>query len=180
LPGKLPFGGERKGPYSRDLDLEGAAPLATIRTLTKFTECARAPMGRDAQWRLISHLSLNYLSLCDGGREAFQEFLRLYDFSGRAAARQQIAGIKNIASRRIVRRAGSVPWNGVCRGLEVTIEFDEDCYVGGGAFLFASVLENFLGHYTGINSFTEFVATSQQRERPMRRWAPRCGEQILL
>ena len=68
LPGKLPFGGK-----GGDFELEGAAPLSQIRCLTKPTETIRPPLQRGAQWRLISHLSLNYLSLCEGGREALQE-----------------------------------------------------------------------------------------------------------
>ena len=51
---------------------------------------------------------------------------------------------------------------------------------GGGVFLFASVLERFLGLYTSLNSFTKSVVTTKQREEPLRRWPPRAGEQVLL
>jgi type VI secretion system protein ImpG len=175
LPGKLPFGGERG-----EFDLEGAAPLSRIRCLTKPTMTARPPLRRGAQWRLVSHLALNYLSLCDGGREALQEILRLYDVAGSPVIRQQIAGITNVSARRVVRRPGGMPWNGFCRGMEVTIELDEDKYVGSGIFLFASILERFLGLYTSLNSFIEMVAMTRQRPEPMKRWPPRAGEQILL
>ena len=76
LPGRLPFGGERG-----DLELEGAAPLSRIRCLKKPTETIRPPLRHGAQWRLISHLALNYLSISEGGRDALQEILKLYDFS---------------------------------------------------------------------------------------------------
>jgi type VI secretion system protein ImpG len=175
LPGKLPFGGERG-----DFELEGAAPLSRIRCLRKPTETARPPLRRGAQWRLISHLSLNYLSICEGGREALQEILKLYDSSDSAVIRQQITGITNVTSRRVVGRPASMPWNGFCRGTEVTIQFDEEKYVGSGVFLFASVLEKFLGLYASLNSFVQFVATTQQREEPLKRWPPRAGEQLLL
>jgi type VI secretion system protein ImpG len=175
LPAKLPFGGERG-----DFELEGAGPLSRIRCLKKPTETGRPPLRRGAQWRLISHLSLNYLSVCEGGREALQEILTLYDFSDSAVVQQQIAGITNVSSRRVVGRPSSMPWNGFCRGLEVTVQFDEDKYVGSGVFLFASVLEKFLGLYTTLNSFSQLVATIQQREEPLKRWPPRVGEQILL
>jgi type VI secretion system protein ImpG len=175
LAGKLPFGGDRG-----DLYLEGAAPLTRIRCLKKPTETIRPALGKGAQWRLISHLSLNYLSLSDGGREALQEILQLYDFSDSPVLRQQIAGITNVTSRRVVGRPPSMPWNGFCRGMEVTVEFDEEQYVGSGVFLFASVLETFLGLYASLNSFTQLIATTQQREAPLRRWPPRAGEQILL
>ena len=175
LPARLPFGGERGL-----LELEGAAPLSRILCLTKPTTVARPRMGRGAQWRLISHLSLNYLSICDGGREALQEILRLYDFSGSPVVRQQIAGILDVKSRRVVGRPSSMPWNGFCRGLEVTVDLDEEHYVGTGVYLFASVLERFFGLYSSLNSFTQLVAQTRQRKEPLKRWPPRAGEQILL
>src|SRR5258706_490689 len=87
LPARLPFGGERGL-----LELEGAAPLSRILCLTKPTSVARPRMGRGAQWRLISHLSLNYLSLVDGGRQALQENLQLYALSGSPVGRHLVAG----------------------------------------------------------------------------------------
>jgi type VI secretion system protein ImpG len=175
LPGKLPFGGAQG-----DFELEGATPLSRIHCLTKPTPTARPPQRRGGQWRLISHLALNYLSICDGGREALQEILMLYDFGDSPVIRQQIAGITNVTSRRVVRRPGSMPWNGFCRGIEVTMEFDEAKFVGTGAFLFASVLEKFLGLYASLNSFSQLVATTKQRKEALKRWPPRAGEQILL
>lgn len=175
LPGKLPFGGERG-----DLELEGAAPLSRIRCLKKPTETMRPSLRRGAQWRLISHLSLNYLSICEDGKQALQEILKLYDFSDSNSIRQQINGIINLASRQVVGRPASMPWNGFCRGLEISIDFDEEKYVGSGVFLFASVLEKFFGLYTSLNSFTQLVAQTKQREGLLKRWPPRAGEQILL
>jgi len=175
LPARLPFGGERG-----ELELEAAAPISKIVCLTKPTSTIRPPLGDRAQWRVISHLSLNYLSIADGGREPLQEILRLYDFSNSPVIREQINGIVDVSSRRVVGRPTSMPWNGFCRGLEVTIAFDEDKYVGVGLFLFASVLEKFLGLYASLNSFTQLVARTRQRKEPMKRWPPRAGEQILL
>ena len=175
LPGKLPFGGEQG-----DFQLEGAAPLSRIRCLRKPSETLRPPLKRGTQWRLISHLSLNYLSLCEGGREALQEILKLYDLSDSIVNKQQISGITDLTSKQVVGRPAGMPWNGFCRGLEVTIEFDEEKFVGSGVFLFASVIEKFLGLYTSLNSFTQLTAKSRQREEPLKQWPPRAGEQILL
>jgi type VI secretion system protein ImpG len=175
LPGKLPFGGDRE-----EFELEGAAPLSRIRCLRKPGETLRSPLRSATQWRIISHLTLNYLSLCGDGPEALHEILRLYDFSDSLAIRQQIDGITQLTGRQVVRRPRSMPWNGFCRGLEVTIEFDEEKYVGSGVFLFAAVLEKFLGLYTSLNSFTQLIAKTRQREEALKRWPPRAGEQILL
>ena len=175
LPGKLPFGGAQG-----DFDLAGTAPLSRIRCLTKPTDTIRPPLRRAAQWRLVSHLSLNYLSLTDGGPQALREILKLYDFADSAVVQQQLTGITNVTTRQVIARPASMTWNGVCRGLEVNVEFDEDKYVGSGLFLFASVLERFFGLYTALNSFTQMIATTQQRKEPLKRWPPRAGEQTLL
>jgi len=175
LPSKL-SADEVRGEF----ELEGAAPVASIRALIKPTEPVRPPLSGERQWRLISHLSLSYLSLTAVGPEALQEILGLYDFSGSSVIRQQIAGIVAVRSRRVVRRPGTMGWHGFCRGTEIMIEFDEEKYVGSSLFLFASVLERFLGLYTTLNSFTQLVATTRQRDKPIKLWPPRTGEQVLL
>ena len=179
LPARLPFGG-RDG----DFEVENAGPLARVKCLRKPTETLRPPMRRGAQWRLISHLSLNQLSLVEGQRngdpEALREILMLYDFMDSSATRKQIMGLSHINSRRVVRQTGSRIGTGFVRGIETTIEFDEDQYVGSGIFLFASVLEQFLGMYASINSFNQLLIKTKQREGYLKRWNPRAGEAVLL
>jgi type VI secretion system protein ImpG len=179
LPGRLPFGG-REG----DFEVENAGPLARVRCLRKPTDTLRPPMRRGAHWRLISHLSLNHLSIVEGQPggepEALREILMLYDFMDSAATRKQIAGVSKLSSRRVVRQTGSRVGAGFVRGIETTIEFDEEQYVGSGVFLFASVLERFLALYASVNSFNQLVAKTRQREGVMKRWQPRAGEQIIL
>ncbi|MGH9345391.1 MAG: type VI secretion system baseplate subunit TssF [Terriglobia bacterium] len=178
LPGKLPFGQASGG--RGDFQLEGPAPLARIECIRKPTETLRPPLHRGAHWRLLSHLSLNYLSVCEGGSEALREILQLYNFWDSNVIQQHIAGITGVRSRRVAGRPASMPWNGFCRGTEVTIEFDEEKYIGSGVFLFANVLERFLGLYASLNSFSQLVAITKQREEPLKRWPPRAGDQILL
>jgi type VI secretion system protein ImpG len=187
------------------LELEAAAPLArSIRVLRAPTMPLRPAWGRGAYWRLISQLSLNHLSITPQvdridrlskderaqlfreGREALQEILRLYDFSdpesGQELAlvtRQLIDGILSVGFRRVVRRTGG-PASGFGRGIEVEVEFDEEKYVGTGVYLFASVLERFLGLYASINSFSQLVAKTKQGEGHLKQWPPRAGELQLL
>jgi type VI secretion system protein ImpG len=178
LPGRLPFGNPEG-----DFHLEGPGAFTGIRALRKPTSSVRAPLRRGTQWRLISHLSLNHLSLVEKegarGSEALQEILKLYDFADLGATRQQIAGISQVKTRRVLRPVGSAH-AGFVRGLEVSVEFDEQQFIGSGVFLFASVLERFLGLYASINSFSQMLASTQQREGILKRWPPRAGEQVVL
>lgn len=178
LPARLPFGGKEG-----DFEIEGSALVSRIRCLTKPTETIRPPQRRAAQWHLISHLNLNFLSVAEsqnGVPEALQEILNLYNFTDSSAIRKQILGITGIESRRVVRQIGNRVGAGFVRGMETTIEFDEEQFVGSGMFLLASVLERFLGIYTSLNSFNQLVIKTKQRQEEIKRWQPRAGEQILL
>ncbi|RMG02074.1 MAG: type VI secretion system baseplate subunit TssF, partial [Acidobacteria bacterium] len=59
-------------------------------------------------------------------------------------------------------------------------EFDESEFVGNSVYLFACVLDHFLGLYVSLNSFNELVITSKQREGVVKRFKPRAGLQLLL
>jgi type VI secretion system protein ImpG len=178
LPGRLPFGNPEG-----DFQLEGPGVFTAIRSLVKPTVSLRPPLRRGAHWRLISHLALNILSLVERegekGPEALREILRLYDISDSSVTRQQIDGITKLSARRVVRPLRDTH-PGFVRGLEVSIDFDEQNFVGSGVYLFASVLERFLSLYASVNSFSQLVASTKQREGVMRRWPPRTGDQIIL
>jgi len=178
LPARLPFGSK-----DGDFEVEGTALISRIRCLTKPTETIRPPQRRAAQWRLISHLNLNYLSLVEnqnGFPEALQEILQLYNFNDSSVTHKQIMGITGIESRKVVRQIGNRTGAGFVRGIETTLEFDEEQFVGSGLFVFASVLERFLGIYSSLNSFSQLVIKTKQREGVVKRWSPRTGDQVLL
>jgi type VI secretion system protein ImpG len=175
LPGRLPFGNE-----SGDFELEAASAIKRIIALKKPTTTMRPPTGRSVFWRLISHLSLNYLSVVEEGKEALQEILKLYNFTGSAFSEKQVEGISSIRSTRHFARV--VSDNGItfARGTRVNMEFDEEQFVGGGVYLFASVIERFLALYVSLNSFSQLVARTKQRREVMREWPPRAGQRILM
>lgn len=186
LPARLPFGDIRG-----DFQIEGHPEIMNIRCLRKPTPPIRTHLEEDTRWALISHLSLNYLSIAEmagGGPEssegkgldAFREILSLYDFLDSAVTRKRVDGLKGIKSRRITRRLGGAGDGGFARGVEITLEFDEEKYAGTSVYLFASILERFLGHYASINSFVQTEARVQQREGVLKRWPPRAGRIRIL
>lgn len=178
LPARLPFGGKEG-----DFDVEGTALLSRARCLTKPTDTVRPPQRRSAQWRLISQLNLNYISLLNGHSdvpEALQEILHLYNFNDSSITRKQILGITGIATRKVVRQIGDRIGAGFVRGVETTLTFDEEQFVGSGLFLFACVIERFLGLYASLNSFNQVLLRTQQREETVKKFPPRAGEQQLI
>ena len=175
LPSRLPFGNQ-----DSDFEMEGAAAMRRIVSLRKPTAPVRPPLGKGVLWRLVSHLSLNYLSLVEEGKDALQEILRLYDV-GRTAYSQNV--IQSILEVRCSKQfARLVSEQGVCfaRGLRIDLDIDEEQFAGGGAFLFAAVLERFLGLTASLNSFTQLNVTTPQRKEGLHRWEPRSGRRVLV
>jgi type VI secretion system protein ImpG len=140
------------------------------------------PLRGATLWRLISHLSLNHLSLSEGkdSLAALREILRLYCFSDNPSLMQQIAGLREMSCRKVTRHTGTDAWRGFCRGTEITLLFDEDMFVGSSAFLLGVVLNSFFALYASVNSFTQLVIKSKRREGIWKQWPPMAGEKIVL
>ncbi|HEY0784490.1 MAG TPA: type VI secretion system baseplate subunit TssF [Acidobacteriaceae bacterium] len=175
LPSQLHFGAAEG-----DFDGANLAGVQKIRALHRPTPSLDPPQGKGQLWRLVSQLSLNYLSLGEEGLTALQEILRVHNFSQSSQLECQIAGLSAMRSKPhfAVMRAdyGNTP----ARGLRVEIELDERQFASGGAYLFASVLERFLGSYVSVNSFCQLQAESNLRKGVLGTWTPRSGSRVLL
>ncbi|NWB96088.1 type VI secretion system baseplate subunit TssF [Pseudomonas gingeri] len=169
------------GTGKSDFTLADSAPVSAIRCLAGPSR-PRASHAHDNQaWRLISQLSLNYLSLSEAGQgaAALRELLRLYGESNDAALQLQIEGLREVSSKPCTRR---LPMPGPIvfgRGLEITLEFDENAFRGTGVFLLGAVFERFLARYVSINSFTETVIRTTERGEIMR-WKAKPGRRPTL
>jgi len=185
-----------KGVGPRDFELEKvSAPVVSTRILSGPTrprpsvvvsggaaEDQRTPSGRFA-WRLISHLSLNYLSLLDrgteAGAEALRDILRLYVDPNDRQSLKQIDGLRSVHSQPITRRIPTAGPITFARGLEITVLLDEAAFEGQGVFVLGAVLDEFFTRYVSLNSFTETVLTTIQRKEVMR-WPARIGRRQLV
>ena len=163
----------------RDLfHLPDGGPVKEIRLPVSPTRPRPSLAQGDTAWRLISHLSLNYLSIAEtdkgGGPAALRELIGLYAPLGDRALEQQLEGIVGVTSRSIVRRMSDEVISTAVRGIEVRLEFDESFFEGTNCYVLASVLERFFRRQVAINSFSETVLVTQQRGE-VARWQPRSG-----
>ena len=175
LPSQLPMGGGVS-----DFDLEGSGPVRRIMALVPPTPALPAPNDPVRFWNLLSHLSLNHLSLAGDQPHALQAILDLYNFNRAITFQRQIQGIRSVRSSPHFARVSSEHGVTFARGLLVEMELDEENFDGGGAFLFASVLDRFLGMYASLNSFTQLETRTRQRKEALRRWQPRAGRKTLV
>ena len=167
-------------PVGATLVPEIAAGSSRVTCLYQPTPQVNPPLGGRVQWRLISLLTLNNMSLldADAGLQALREMLSLYNVTDAARANAQIRGIRSMSCKSVVGRIGREAWRGFCRGFEITLEFDEGAYVGGSALMLAAVLNRFFALYTSVNSFTRVVV--KRGEEEWKRWEPMTGRQPVL
>jgi type VI secretion system protein ImpG len=161
-----------------DFTLDVSAPIKSIWCLGKPTIPRPAPVYRESSWRLLSHLSLNYISVVqDDAQEGallLRQMLGLYGDPNDATIRKQIEGLKSISSKSVVRRlptAGPVSFG---RGLELELLCEDNAFEGTGVFLFGAVMDEFFARYVSLNSFTETVLRTDERGEVMR-WPTRIG-----
>ncbi len=175
LPSRIPYGGVH--PVVTLVD--GAAEMMAIRCLLPPTATLRPPLGERAAWRLLSHLSLNHLSVSGPeGADALREILRLHDIRDLPETRGVLDAIRSVASRRATARlAGS---GALCRGLDVALELDGRMVDSGTAYVFASVIERFLGLYASINAFSRLSVQLHGRGELTHRWPARAGDRSIL
>jgi len=177
LPLSMPVGAGKT-----DFAVESGAPIQAVRVCAGPTQPRPSHAHGDTAWRLIDHLSLNYLSIADtdGGKGAagLRELLALYGDLASANVRKQVEGIRQVSSRPIVRRLPGVRPVTYGRGLEITVECDEAAFEGSGAFLLGAVLERFFARYCTVNGFTETVLRSDRGE--LMRWPATIGRRPAL
>ncbi|ABC30958.1 uncharacterized protein conserved in bacteria [Hahella chejuensis KCTC 2396] len=176
-PEKLPFGGGQP----RFTCLDVGVSLRGIDSLTHLTPTVRPPLRDGARWRLVSHLTLNYLSLdSPEAIDVLKEILALYDFQDSAASRAIIAAVVNVQTRPMTAPITIGGKTTVCRGVEIEVTFDDNLMSGNSTFLFASILERFFAMYCSINAFTRLIARIKGRQDILKKWPPRIGSQPLI
>ncbi|MBK9118833.1 MAG: type VI secretion system baseplate subunit TssF [Phycisphaerales bacterium] len=148
-----------------------------FRNLTKPTPTISPPLGKGLHWRLLSHLSLNYVSLAR--LDHFKELLRVYDFQAAYDAQRArtlerlLEGVLAIHAQPRGRMVRGAP----VRGVQVELELNEEHFAGeGDAWLFAAILDHFLAAYVTLNTFSQlrvrFARSGVEYE-----FAPRWGAQ---
>ncbi|KIQ25584.1 type VI secretion system baseplate subunit TssF [Xanthomonas campestris] len=180
LPLHMPLG---KG--STDFSMDSGVPVQSVRCVAGPTKPRPALSDGQTAWRLLSQLQLNYLSLFDDGpgestsAAALREILTLYCDPFDASAQRQIEGIKQVSGTPIVRRIpvpGPITFG---RGLQITLTCEDAAFEGTGAFLLASVLRHFFARYVSVNSFTETVLRTTERNE-VARWPAQPGSRPRL
>jgi len=138
------------------------------------------PLETNLLWRLLSHLSLNYVSLARA--DNLRALLKLYlfpetrDRTSLLANEKRIAGIEKVEAKGSNRLVSGI----MMRGQEISLRLRQDHFASlGDLFLFGSMLDYFLGVYASMNTYTRLQAEEVQTGERYQ-WPARVGDRFLI
>ncbi|NJJ57879.1 type VI secretion system baseplate subunit TssF [Pseudomonas sp. B14(2022)] len=151
----------------------------SFRNICMPTASYSPPLEQDFLWRLISNMSLNYLSLTD--INALKVILETYDLpryhdrQAQKVSERKLGALRSIRHSAVDRLHRGLPF----RGLRIDLTIDPQGFLGQGeVFVFASVLNEFFALYASLNTYHELRVISTQGDVYL--WPPRMGQQPLL
>jgi type VI secretion system protein ImpG len=154
--------------------------VARFRNITNVTPTIYSPIGGSLHWKLISHLTLNRLSITS--KEALQGILSLYNFQALvdrgigSENERRINSISNVQGVQKDRLYRGTP----IRGMEIQLDMQENNFINDGdMYLFCCMLNEFLALYSNINSFSQLTVRSVNRGE-VQTWPMRIGKQTIL
>ncbi|HET7921777.1 MAG TPA: type VI secretion system baseplate subunit TssF [Gammaproteobacteria bacterium] len=173
LPAQL-----RPGDISRSTS--GTSDMISFSNVLPPADSADPPMGEAVLWRLLSHLSLNFLPIADA--ETLQALLRLYVAQGGAQSPREVANQRRITaiSQVEVKAADRLLGGSIVRGQEIHVTLRQDHFASpGDLYLFGAILDRVLATFATLNSFTAFSVRDEQTGS-VYTWQPRLGKRPLI
>ena len=148
---------------------ENSPGFADFENLFTPTPFILPPLGSNLLWRLISHLSLNYLPIENANN--LKALLNNYIFEDCRNSdfvslnKRRVAGIVRMHTEIGRRIAGGI----LMQGHDISMEARDDHFRStGDLFLFGRVLDRFLAAYGTLNAYTSFSV----RSIPEDKWYP--------
>lgn len=154
--------------------------VVSFRNITPVIPSFSPPLEGDLLWRLLSNMSLNYISLTDV--KALRSVLSTYDFRApydRPRARileKTLSSLQSIRCTTTDRLFRGLP----IRGAQTRLVLDQRAFgCEGTMFLFGSVLNEFLALYATVNSFHQLIV-EEAHEGEEYVWPARLGRNVTI
>lgn len=173
LPNQLNKGDSLKS----DLSL----PVKDIRLVTRPTPQLYTNKTAESLWRLVSHLSIDYLTLTrDEQLMTLKELIQIYGHLSDERPIPELNLITEIQTKPVVRRMFYEAWRGFAPGTKIDLTLQSSPLEETSSFLFASVLNSVFSFFTTVNAFTELEIRYVNRPGVHKRWPPQSGTKTLL
>lgn len=137
--------------------------------------------NKKEQWRIISHLSLNNLSLMKGDAVShIKELLALYNLSKSKENQIIIDAIKNIQFSTTQKLVESKPFPLFVRGLKVEVEVDAEVFRGHSLYIFSQLLTHVFNLKVNMNSFVDVIIVDVNTQQELYQCVQNVGGKTAL
>jgi len=153
--------------------------LLNFTNITAPTTNIEPPLEGDTLWRLLSHMSLNLLSIQDA--PGLKELLLLYIFQDSRDKGMVTANLKRIEglTEFKIEKEDRLIKGMVVRGEKITISISKEGFASlGDVVVFGSVIDEFFSRYNSINSYTRLIINETISGESFT-WLPRIGNTFL-
>ena len=176
LPRSLSIGASG-GDMQTQAKKSGAEKVMLLYTPTPVVQLSRT---NGALWRLIGQQTPHALRLNQAGLPALKQLFQQFAQLSPAQARH-IDGITGLKHRSVMTLMAKAPQPAMVRGIEITLEIDEQRFVAHSVAVFAQVMERFFAPYAPSNSFVQLIIeSSSNRGVVLWRGEPMSGGTSLL
>lgn len=162
------------------INADNTPDAVTFKNITPVTPAYAPPLEGNLLWRLLSNMSLNYISITS--IQALRAVITAYDFRARHDRQRErvleknLRGMVRVQSEETDRIYRGMP----LRGAHTRLTLDERCFsCEGDMYLFSSVLNEFLALYATVNSFHQLTVV-EEKSGGQYQWPARLGSALSL
>lgn len=173
LPERLKIGDICKSTFSSPETLN-------FRNILQPTIAIEVPSDAKNLWQVVSHLSMNFLSIAN--LKNLKELLRIYlpnedqDRPRLMSNQKRIDGIVAISNTAVDR----ISRGRIMRGQQIDMGVDVQQFTGlGDVYLFGALMNNFFSSYASMNIFTQFNLKEVNTGVTFK-WAAKIGNRTLV
>ncbi|MGE8537659.1 MAG: type VI secretion system baseplate subunit TssF [Acinetobacter sp.] len=133
------------------------------------------------QWRIISHLSLNNLSLMQGDAVShIKELLELYNLPQSQENRLIINSIQAIQFSLTQKLHQHTPFPLFVRGVKVDIQIDTEVFRGASLYIFVQILNHIFNLKVQMNSYVDMHVIDAKSKQELYQCVQQIGGKRLL
>lgn len=178
---------------NRDLPHEAFSQANNVLNLNESHLARRAMMlkrpskpyyfeqNKNEQWRVISHLSLNSLSLMKGDAVShIKELLVLYNLPKLKENQLVIDAIKKIDFSLTQKLVEAQPFPLFVRGIKVSLAIDSQIFKGHSLYIFSQLLSHIFNLKVQMNSYVDLVVSDSNTQQELYQCVQNVGGKKLL
>ena len=177
--GNLPY--ESMSLSQHTLNMNGTGLVRRAQVLKRPTPCYVFNGNKEEQWRLISHLSLNLMTLMqENAVPHIQELLALYNLSNAKENHLLIDAIQGIEFESTHKMMNIKPFPAFVRGIKVKVSIKAEVFRGHSLYIFSQLLSYVFNLKVQMNSFVDLIIFDDQSRQELYQCVQNVGGKKLL